>query len=42
MTSALKGLNMRPTKAEYIEWMTLNIQCPESPCNKQNGKRGDY
>ena len=40
VTSALKGLNMRLTKAEYIDWMALNIQCPESSCSKQNGREG--
>jgi hypothetical protein len=36
VTSALKGLNMRRTKAEYIDWMALIIKRSESPCNKQN------
>jgi len=38
VTSALKGLNTRRTKAEHIDWMALVIQCPGISCNKQNGR----
>jgi len=38
VTSALKGLNMKRTKAENIDWIALVIQCPGIPCEKRNGK----